>query len=236
MTDRDSGFLSLAKTESATLNLLVLVSLAGWIFLAWAALDMANPLAMLMMPMTSAWSAANVIAVFIMWSLMMMAMMLPSAAPMILLVANLNRKKGTKLHTLSFTGAYLVIWFFFSTAAVFVQWMLQHNGLMSAKMVSSSALLSGILLITVGVLQFSPLKSACLKHCRSPIGFLMTDWRKGTKGAWVMGFRHGAYCLGCCYALMLLLFVGGVMNLAWVAALTLAVAVEKIFPQGEKLP
>ena len=162
-------------------------------------------------------------------------MMLPSAAPMILLVANLNRKKGTKLHTLSFTGAYLVIWFFFSTAAVFVQWMLQHNGLMSAKMVSSSALLSGILLITVGVLQFSPLKSACLKHCRSPIGFLMTDWRKGTKGAWVMGFRHGAYCLGCCYALMLLLFVGGVMNLAWVAALTLAVAVEKIFPQGERV-
>ncbi len=235
MTDRDSGFLSLAKTESATLNLLVLVSLAGWIFLAWAALDMANPLAMLMMPMTSAWSAANVIAVFIMWSLMMMDMMLPSAAPMILLVANLNRKKGTKLHTLSFTGAYLVIWFFFSTAAVFVQWMLQHNGLMSAKMVSSSALLSGILLITVGVLQFSPLKSACLKHCRSPIGFLMTDWRKGTKGAWVMGFRHGAYCLGCCYALMLLLFVGGVMNLAWVAALTLAVAVEKIFPQGERV-
>ena len=235
MTDRDSGFLSLAKTESATLNLLVLVSLAGWIFLAWAALDMTNPLAMLMMPMTSAWSAANVIAVFIMWSLMMMAMMLPSAAPMILLVANLNRKKGTKLHTLSFTGAYLVIWFFFSTAAVFVQWMLQHNGLMSAKMVSSSALLSGILLITVGVLQFSPLKSACLKHCRSPIGFLMTDWRKGTKGAWVMGFRHGAYCLGCCYALMLLLFVGGVMNLAWVAALTLAVAVEKIFPQGERV-
>lgn len=235
MTDRDSGFLSLAKTESATLNLLVLVSLAGWIFLAWAALDMANPLAMLMMPMTSAWSAANVIAVFIMWSLMMMAMMLPSAAPMILLVANLNRKKGTKLHTLSFTGAYLVIWFFFSTAAVFVQWLLQHNGLMSAKMVSSSALLSGILLITVGVLQFSPLKSACLKHCRSPIGFLMTDWRKGTKGAWVMGFRHGAYCLGCCYALMLLLFVGGVMNLAWVAALTLAVAVEKIFPQGERV-
>jgi predicted metal-binding membrane protein len=106
---------------------------------------------------------------------------------------------------------------------------------MSAKMVSSSALLSGILLITVGVLQFSPLKSACLKHCRSPIGFLMTDWRKGTKGAWVMGFRHGAYCLGCCYALMLLLFVGGVMNLAWVAALTLAVAVEKIFPQGERV-
>jgi Predicted metal-binding integral membrane protein len=106
---------------------------------------------------------------------------------------------------------------------------------MSAKMVSSSVLLSGILLITVGLLQFSPLKRTCLKHCRSPIGFLMTDWRKGIKGAWIMGFRHGWYCLGCCYALMLLLFVGGVMNLAWVAALTLAVAIEKMLPQGEQI-
>ena len=128
-----------------------------------------------------------------------------------------------------------MIWFIFSTGAVFIHWILQHNGLMSAKMVSNSGLLSGILLITVGVLQFSPLKSTCLKHCRSPIGFLMTDWRKGIKGAWIMGFRHGWYCLGCCYALMLLLFVGGVMNLAWVAALTLAVAIEKMLPRGERI-
>ena len=231
----ESGFISLVKTESVTFNLLVVTSLAGWIFLAWAALDMTNPLAMLMMPMTSVWSAANIIAVFIMWSLMMMAMMLPSAAPMILTFAGLNRQNRVKFSTISFTGAYLVIWVIFSTGAVFIHWLLQHTGLMSAKMVSSSVLLSGILLITVGVLQFSPLKSTCLKHCRSPIGFLMTDWRKGIKGAWIMGFRHGWYCLGCCYALMLLLFVGGVMNLAWVAALTLAVAIEKMLPRGERI-
>jgi Predicted metal-binding integral membrane protein len=170
-----------------------------------------------------------------MWSFMMMAMMLPSAAPMILTFAGLNRKNRIKFSTISFTAAYLVIWIIFSGGAVFIHWLLQHTEFISAKMVSSSILLSGILLITVGVLQFSPLKKSCLKHCRSPIGFLMTDWRKGVKGAWIMGFRHGWYCLGCCYALMLLLFVGGVMNLAWVAALTLAVAIEKMLPHGERI-
>ena len=196
---------------------------------------MTNPLAMLMMPMSSQWSAANIIAIFIMWSLMMMAMMLPSAAPMILTFAGLSRQNRMKFSTISFTGAYLVIWIIFSVCAVIIHWLLQHTGLMSAKIVTSSELLSGILLITVGVLQFSPLKKSCLKYCRSPISFLMTDWRKGIKGAWIMGFRHGWYCLGCCYALMLLLFVGGVMNLAWVAALTLAVAIEKMTPRGESI-
>ena len=235
MNKLESSFISLIKTESITLNLLILTSLVGWIFLAWAVLDMSNPLAMLMMPMNYIWSTANIIAVFIMWSLMMMAMMLPSAAPMILTFAGLNRQNRVKFSTISFTGAYLVIWVIFSVGAVIIHWILQHTGFISAKMVSNSVLLSGILLITVGVLQFSPLKRACLKHCRSPIGFLMTDWRKGIKGAWTMGFRHGWYCLGCCYALMLLLFVGGVMNLAWVAALTLAVAIEKILPHGERI-
>ena len=235
MNKSESSFINLVKSETVTFNLLILTSLAGWVFLAWAALDMTNPLAMLMMPMSSLWSAANIIAIFIMWSLMMMAMMLPSAAPMILTFAGLSRQNRMKFSTISFTGAYLVIWIIFSVGAVIIQWLLQHTGLMSAKMVTSNELLSGILLITVGVLQFSPLKKSCLKYCRSPISFLMTDWRKGIKGAWIMGFRHGWYCLGCCYALMLLLFVGGVMNLAWVAALTLAVAIEKMTPRGESI-
>ena len=235
MNKSESSFINLVKSESVTFNLLILTSLAGWVFLAWAALDMTNPLAMLMMPMSSLWSAANIIAIFIMWSLMMMAMMLPSAAPMILTFAGLSRQNRMKFSTISFTGAYLVIWIIFSVVAVIIHWLLQHTGLMSAKMVTSSELLSGILLITVGVLQFSPLKKSCLKYCRSPISFLMTDWRKGIKGAWIMGFRHGWYCLGCCYALMLLLFVGGVMNIAWVAALPLAVAIEKMLPRGESI-
>ena len=233
MNKAESGFINLVKSESLTFNLLIFTSLAGWFFLAWAALDMKNPLAMLMMPMSSQWSAANIIAVFIMWSLMMMAMMLPSAAPMILTFASLNRQNRVKFSTLSFCCAYLVIWIIFSMVAVLIHWILQHTGFLTAKMVSSSVILSGILLITVGLLQFSSLKSTCLKYCRSPIGFLMTDWRKGIKGAWIMGFRHGWYCLGCCYALMLLLFVGGAMNLAWVGALTIAVAIEKIHPLGE---
>ena len=235
MNKAESGFINLVKSESLTFNLLIFTSLAGWFFLAWAALDMKNPLAMLMMPMSSQWSAANIIAVFIMWSLMMMAMMLPSAAPMILTFASLNRQNRVKFSTLSFSCAYVVIWIIFSMVAVLIHWILQHTGFLTAKMVSSSVILSGILLITVGLLQFSSLKSTCLKYCRSPIGFLMTDWRKGIKGAWIMGFRHGWYCLGCCYALMLLLFVGGVMNLAWVGAMTLAVAIEKILPRGEHI-
>ena len=235
MNKSESSIINLVKSETVTFNLLILTSLAGWVFLAWAALDMTNPLAMLMMPMSSLWSAANIIAIFIMWSLMMMAMMLPSAAPMILTFAGLSNQNRMKFSTISFTGAYLVIWIIFSIGAVIIHWLLQYTGLMSAKMVTSSELLSGILLITVGVLQFSPLKKSCLKYCRSPISFLMTDWRKGIKGAWIMGFRHGWYCLGCCYALMLLLFVGGVMNLAWVAALTLAVAIEKMTPRGESI-
>ena len=235
MNKSESSFINLVKSETVTFNLLILTSLAGWVFLAWAALDMTNPLAMLMMPMSSLWSAANIIAIFIMWSLMMMAMMLPSAAPMILTFVGLSRQNRMKFSTISFTGAYLVIWIIFSVGAVIIQWLLQHTGLMSAKMVTSNELLSGILLITVGVLQFSPLKKSCLKYCRSPISFLMTDWRKGIKGAWIMGFRHGWYCLGCCYALMLLLFVGGVMNLAWVASLKLAVAIEKMTPRGESI-
>ena len=235
MNNSESSFINLVKSESVTFNLLILTSLAGWVFLAWAALDMTNPLAILMMPMSSLWSTANIIAIFIMWSFMMMAMMLPSAAPMILTFAGLSRQNRMKFSTISFTGAYLVIWIIFSIGSVIIHWFLQHTGLMSAKMVTSSELLSGILLITVGVLQFSPLKKSCLKYCRSPISFLMTDWRKGIKGAWIMGFRHGWYCLGCCYALMLLLFVGGVMNLAWIAALTLAVGIEKMTPRGESI-
>ena len=233
MNKLESSFISLIKTESITLNLLILTSLVGWIFLAWAVLDMSNPLAMLMMPMNYIWSTANIIAVFIMWSIMMMAMMLPSAMPMILTFTVLSRQNKVKYNTISFTVAYLLIWVIFSALAVTIQWFLQYTGLISAKLVSSSEFLSIVLLIIVGLLQFSPLKSTCLKHCRSPMGFLMTDWRKGIKGAWIMGLRYGWYCLGCCYALMLLLFVGGAMNLAWVGALTIAVAIEKIHPLGE---
>jgi len=193
---------------------------------------MDSPAAQLMMPM-SAWSMANWLAVFAMWTVMMAAMMLPSAAPMVLCFAGLNRKRSEGARTLLFVTAYLALWTAFSGAASATQWALQSIGWLSPMIVSTSSVLSAALLLIAGVFQFSHLKQACLRACRSPLGFLMSDWRDGLWGAWRMGIRHGLYCLGCCWALMALLFVGGVMNLLWIAAITGLVAMEKLAPKGE---
>ena len=193
---------------------------------------MQSPAAQLMMPM-SAWSLANWLAVFTMWTVMMAAMMLPSAAPMVLCFAALNRRRGERARTLLFVAAYLALWTAFSGAAAATQWALQSIGWVSPMIVSMSSVLSGVLLLIAGIFQFSPLKHACLRACRSPLGFLISDWRDGLWGAWHMGIRHGLYCLGCCWAMMALLFVGGVMNLLWIAALAGLVAIEKLAPKGE---
>ena len=129
----------------------------------------------------------------------------------------------------------MLVWFAFSAAATAIQWALQSVGWVDPMIVSRSALLTAVLLLVAGLYQFSPLKKVCLSHCRTPMGFLLGEWRAGTKGAFVMGARHGLFCVGCCWALMALLFVGGVMNLAWIAALSVAVAVEKLAPGGERL-
>ena len=135
----------------------------------------------------------------------------------------------------SFVAAYLLVWFAFSVAATGVQWALQALGWIDSMIVSSSALLTGLLLLIAGVYQFSRLKKVCLSRCRTPMGFLLGEWRAGVYGAFVMGMRHGLFCVGCCWALMALLFVGGAMNLAWIAALSIAVAIEKLAPGGERL-
>jgi predicted metal-binding membrane protein len=193
---------------------------------------MDSPVAQLTMPMSD-WSLVNWLAVFIMWAVMMAAMMLPSAAPMVLCFAGLNRRRGEGARTLLFVAAYLALWIAFSGAATASQWALQAIGWVSPMIVSRSPVLSGGLLLIAGVFQFSRVKLACLRACRSPLGFLMSDWRDGLWGAWRMGMRHGLYCLGCCWALMALLFVGGAMNLLWIAALTSLVAIEKLAPKGE---
>jgi predicted metal-binding membrane protein len=154
-------------------------------------------------------------------------------APMILWFAVLNRRRSEGAKTLLFVAAYLALWAAFSGAAVAAQWLLQSIGYLSPMIVSKSSVLSGALLLIVGVFQFSRLKHACLRACRSPLGFLMSDWRDGFWGAWHMGIRHGLFCLGCCWAMMALLFVGGVMNLPWIAALAGLVAIEKLAPKGE---
>ena len=209
-------------------------ALAGWLLLYWGSTNMASPLAQLTMPMSD-WSAANFIAVFIMWTVMMAAMMLPSATPMVTVFGTLNERRGEALRTVAFVAGYVALWAAFGAAATAAQWALQRRGLLSPMIVSMSPAFSGALLVIAGVFQFTPLKRACLRACRSPLGFLLTDWRDGLWGAARMGARHGLYCLGCCWALMALLFVGGVMNLMWIAALTLLVAMEKLAPKGEIL-
>src|SRR6185437_6661712 len=170
-------------------------ALAGWLLLYWGSANMASPAAQLTMPMSD-WSAANFIAVFIMWTVMMAAMMLPSATPMVTVFGTLNERRGEALRTVAFVAGYVALWAAFGAAATAAQWALQRRGLLSPMIVSMSPAFNGALR---------------------------------------MGARHGLYCLGCCWALMALLFVGGVMNLMWIAALTLLVAMEKLAPKGEIL-
>jgi predicted metal-binding membrane protein len=208
------------------------LALGGWLILLSGAANMNSPAARLTMPMYH-WSAGNWLAVFIMWAVMMAAMMLPSAAPMVMCFSALNRRRGDGARTFFFVAAYLALWCVFSGAATAVQWALQSAGWVSPMIVSRSPVFSAALLLIAGVFQFSPLKHTCLRACRSPIGFLMSDWRDGLFGAWRMGMRHGLYCIGCCWGLMALLFVGGAMNLLWIAALALLVAIEKLAPKGD---
>jgi predicted metal-binding membrane protein len=211
-----------------------LPALLGWLLLYWGATNMDSPAARLTMPMSD-WSAANWLAVFVMWAIMMAAMMLPTATPMVSVFGTLNKRRGEAARTHAFVAGYVALWTAFGAAATAVQWGLQTKGLLSPMIVSMSPVLSAALLMIAGAFQFTPLKHACLRACRSPLGFLLTDWRDGLWGAGRMGIRHGLYCLGCCWALMALLFVGGAMNLLWIAALTLLVATEKLAPKGEML-
>jgi predicted metal-binding membrane protein len=182
------------------------------------------------------WSATEVAGLFAMWTVMMAAMMLPSAAPMILLFASVERRRRERgaatAPTSAFVAGYLLVWAGFSALAALVQVGLHQAALLSPTMASTTPFLGGALLLTAGLWQWFPVKQACLQHCRSPIHFLQHEWREGVSGAVRMGMRHGIYCLGCCWALMALLFVGGVMNLLWVAAIAGLVLVEKVARAG----
>ena len=214
---------------------LIAASLLAWALLAWMAVDMAHPLVRLTMPGGSRWSASNAEAIFAMWAVMMAAMMLPSALPVVLAFVRLSLQQRERARASAFVAAYLMAWWAFSAVATALQWVLQWRGWVDPMIASRSGALDVVLLLLAGVYQFSPLKRACLARCRSPLGFLIGGWRPGLAGAFAMGLQHGLFCLGCCWALMVLLFVGGVMNIAWVAALALAVALEKTAPGGERI-
>lgn len=187
-------------------------------------------------PDNSAWNPATLPPLFLMWSEMMVAMMIPSAAPMILMFAMVQRKRREQERPFVPTGifllGYLVVWAGFSALAATAQWILHAKALLSPMMVSTSPVLGGSILIAAGIFQWTPLKNACLTHCRSPLSFLMTDWREGKSGALLMGLKHGAYCTGCCWILMALLFVAGVMNVWWIAIIAGFVLLEKVAPRG----
>ena len=239
--------MSEASTLEAVLKrdrTIVLAGVAGLSALAWAYLlalawrmphrEMAMAMAM---PHMQAWEATEVLLTWVMWAVMMVAMMTPSAAPMILMFATVNRRhrgqQGPLVPTSVFSLGYLLVWGGFSVVATLAQWGLHTAALLSPMMVSTSPMLGGLLLLAAGIFQWTPLKSTCLTQCRSPLGFLMTEWREGASGALLMGLRHGRYCVGCCWVLMALLFVAGVMNLLWVAAMAAFVLVEKVLPRGE---
>lgn len=211
------------------------LSLIGWALLIWLTFDMSHPIAQLTMPMSRDWTAANLLAIVAMWAVMMIAMMLPSALPMIRTFAALSAKRSERPRAQAFVAAYVVVWSAFSIGAAGVQWLLQAAGWLNPMIASTSPLMTVSLLIIAGVYQFSPLKQVCLAKCRTPVGFLLGEWRPGTRGGFVMGLRHGLFCVGCCWVLMALLFVGGAMNLAWITALSVAVAIEKLLPGGERL-
>jgi predicted metal-binding membrane protein len=228
-------------------RLIVAVGLAAVVALAWVYLatgagmdtSMADMSMDMDMDMPMPWSPAYAVLAFVMWWVMMIAMMVPSAAPAVLLFTTIRRKQEASVRpsveAWIFVGGYLLIWAGFSLVAILAQWGLERAGLLSMAMASTSAVLGGVLLLAAGLYQFTPVKSACLRYCQSPVLFLSRYWRPGASGALRMGLRHGGYCLGCCWFLMALLFVSGVMNLVWIAGIALYVACEKLLPLGHRL-
>jgi predicted metal-binding membrane protein len=209
--------------------------LVSWVYLLTEAARMDAAMGDAMMQLRP-WTGLDFTLMFVMWAVMMVGMMLPSAAPMALIYAAVSRKASSQGESLAptavFVAGYLVMWTLFSAGATGLQWGLERAALLSPMMVSTSPLLGGALLVAAGLYQMTPLKDACLRHCRSPAYFISEHWRPGVSGAFRMGLIHGAYCLGCCWLLMGILFFGGVMNLLWIAAIAIFVLLEKILPVG----
>jgi predicted metal-binding membrane protein len=219
-------------------------TLAGTIALCWAwlvpmARDMYGPMSgPSAWMMTDTWDLPHQALLCAMWIVMMIGMMLPSASPTLLLYAGIVRKSPqaarAPFHVYSFAGGYLLVWTLFSLLATILQLQLSKCLVLSPMMELRNRVLGGVLLLVAGLYQLTPWKSNCLKSCRSPAEFIVQHWRAGMSGAFRIGFEHGLFCLGCCWALMLLLFVGGVMNLWWIGALTFFVLLEKVLPLGAK--
>lgn len=214
------------------------IVLGCWIYLAVMIGDMSAGPGLSPMTTPRPFGPAQLSGLFLMWTVMMAAMMLPTAAPMTVAYARMRAaERGRRVpwaSVLLFAGGYLAIWSAFSAGATLVQGVLTELAYLTPMtMKIASGPLAGGVLVAAGVYQFLPVKQACLRQCRTPIGFLMTQWRDGDWGAFVMGWRHGLFCVGCCWALMGLLFVAGVMNALWIVGLTVYVLIEKLVPHSQ---
>jgi predicted metal-binding membrane protein len=223
--------------------MLVIGALAGvtacaWAYLVPASLDMYGRMdGLAAWMMEGRWDARYVLLIFGMWAVMMVGMMLPSAMPTILVFSRAlgsaqPPQSRVPARTYAFAAGYVVAWTGFSAAATLLQWGLAEAAMLSPMMVSASPWLGGGILLVAGIYQWTPLKNRCLSGCRSPLAFLVQHYRPGLSGAFRAGLRHGLYCVGCCWAVMLLLFVGGVMNLLWIVAISAFVLLEKLAPYG----
>lgn len=216
---------------------LVVITTLAWTYLGYQAWAMEHmDVVEMAMPSSDRWGLWDLGLVFTMWAIMMVGMMAPSASPMVMLYAHAQSMRQAQgkpvVASVLFLLGYLIAWTGFSLIATLIQWGMHTTLLISPAMESTNALLGGIVLASAGLYQWSPAKHVCLNHCRSPMGFLLGEWRDGSRGAIVMGLRHGTYCIGCCWLLMLVLFVVGVMNLLWVALLSVLVLLEKTLPKG----
>lgn len=227
---------ALERARAAVVIGLVGFAALAWMYLAYVATQVNDMSSVLAMPMTSAWTPAQAALMITMWAVMMAAMMLPSSVPMVLTYDRMDRGsvEGPGGSTAAFITGYVVVWSAFAVAAAGLQWLLHDMALVNS-MGAAQGELAGLLLIGAGIFQFSPVKRRSLGACRTPMGFLLNSWRDGKTGALRMGLQHGTLCLRCCWALMVLLFVLGVMNLAWVAALAVFVLAEKLSRRGQAI-
>lgn len=227
------------KAQSPVLAIVLAVIFAAWGYLFFQHRQMASqPMSSMWMPPAEplAWRSTDFVLVYFMWAVMMAAMMLPSAIPMILAFTRVCRQqnKGPDKLSYLFISAYLAIWLLFSTALTLLQWQMHTLAWLSPMMDNENAISAAGILFLAGFYQFMPIKNACLVHCKTPMGFLLNEWEEGAAGAFKMGVRHGAYCVGCCWAQMLIMFVVGVMNLLGMALITLLVIAEKSLPLQSK--
>ncbi|MCR4265770.1 DUF2182 domain-containing protein [Nitratireductor sp. ZSWI3] len=240
---RDRLIVGAALAALTVLAWLYTLRLAGTMVDAPMGMEMpgmggAGPMGEAMAPGLRPWSGIDFLFTFVMWAVMMIGMMTPSAAPMVLIYAHVGRRAAEQGKPLAatgfFAGGYLLAWTGFSLAATAGQWLLERALLLTPMMASASGVFSGLILVAAGLYQWTPQKAACLRHCQAPLSFIQSHggFRRDPAGSLAVGFRHGLYCIGCCWALMALLFVGGIMNLLLIAAIAAFVLAEKVLPRA----